>query len=238
MFKYYRKVFDIFIKLSLCASLLFGGFVIGRYLYPEVIEVEVIVEVEVEPQGDQRDIEEAVGGAELPFFHDVAVDDVEFLFPVAESDFLRFTSPYGTRVSPILNIELVHLGIDIAATWRAEVVSVADGVVVEHWPPPGTPHPSGGVFRGHPIYGGAVLIEHDNGVRTLYAHLHSTRVNSTTQRYVRAGEPIGRIGNTGRSIRDHLHFEVIVNVTGETPYMVEDGDRVNPLLYIPDPRGD
>ena len=144
----------------------------------------------------------------------------EWTFPVAESDYLMPTSPFGYRISPILNIELYHWGVDIASTWRAQVVAVADGTVIEHWPPPGTQHPSGKSFRGHDIYGGMLLIEHSNGWRSLYAHMSETRVH--TGWTVQAGQVIGRVGSTGRSRGEHLHIELHDS----------NGNPVNPLLYL------
>lgn len=137
-----------------------------------------------------------------------------FTFPIAKSDYLALTSPFGYRVSPILRVERYHQGVDVAATWRAQIVAAADGVVVEHWPPPD------GYYRGHEVYGGMLVIEHDNGWRTLYAHLSETRVH--TGWTVDAGQVIGRVGSTGRSRGAHLHFEII-DATGT---------RLNPLLYV------
>lgn len=155
------------------------------------------------------------GGAETSYS---AQDSTEtgMTFPIAKSDYIQYTSPFGLRESPLAKTERVHSGLDIAGVWRAQVVAVSDGVVVEHWPPPD------GHWKGHEVYGGMVLIEHDNGVRSLYAHLSSTRVYQGMQ--VNPGETIGRIGNTGDSDGPHLHFELRI-----------DGEPVNPLLYIEDP---
>lgn len=142
----------------------------------------------------------------------------EWTFPIAETDYLMMTSPFGYRVSPILEIELYHEGVDIAATWRAQVVAVADGEVVEHWPAPD------GYFRGHDVYGGMVVVEHAEGWRSRYAHLYSTRVH--TGQVLRAGDVIGRVGGTGKSRGEHLHFEL------RSP----DGAAVNPLLFVSNPK--
>lgn len=163
--------------------------------------------------------EPAAGGSEMePPERKVPME--QWTFPIAPEDYLQLTSPYGYRVSPVLDTELYHTGIDIAATWRAQVVAAAGGTVVEHWPPPGTPHPSGATFRGHDIMGGYVVIEHEDGWRSEYAHMDWTRV--ITGQDVQAGQVIGRVGNTGRSRGAHLHFEI------RNP----DGDPVNPLLYV------
>lgn len=144
----------------------------------------------------------------------------EWTFPIAESDYRMLTSPFGYRVSPILGIERYHDGVDISTTWRAQVVAIADGVVSAHWPPPGTPGPDGIPYRGHEVFGGLVVLEHENGWQSFYAHLHSTRVH--TGQVVAAGEIIGRVGNTGQSDGDHLH----VGLKDAT------GRPVNPLLYL------
>jgi murein DD-endopeptidase MepM/ murein hydrolase activator NlpD len=169
---------------------------------------------------EDRSQETATGGAETRLPQAPALQGEEQLlrFPLAEGDFRTYTSPFGYRVSPILGIEVLHEGLDIAGAWRSQVVAVADGVVVEHWPPPDN------YWRGHETYGGMIRIQHDNGMETLYAHLSWTRIHTGDR--VRAGQVIGRIGNTGKSDGEHLHFEVI------SP----EGERLNPLLYMEDPR--
>lgn len=57
-------------------------------------------------------------------------------------------------------------------------------------------------------YGHYVVIRHDNGIETLYAHLSKRLVGEND--YVKAGQPIGLGGNTGRSTGSHLHFETIL----------------------------
>lgn len=157
----------------------------------------------------QLDHQSSSGGAEVP----ISVNP-EWRFPLAEDDFLAFTSPYGYRVSPLLNVEMDHAGLDIAGVWKAQVVAVADGVVEEHWVPPD------GYWRGHEIYGGMIRIRHDNGFSSIYAHLSWSRVHQGYR--VQEGEVIGRVGNTGKSDGPHLHFEVR-NAADEP---------MNPLLYI------
>lgn len=137
-----------------------------------------------------------------------------YRFPIAPEDYLRMTSPFGYRLSPVANVERYHNGLDIAATWRAQVVAVADGEVVEHWPPPD------GYYKGHPVHGGMIVLQHENGWRSVYSHLSDTRVH--TGWIVRSGEAIGRVGNTGQSDGAHLHVE-IHDATGRP---------VNPLLYL------
>lgn len=144
--------------------------------------------------------------------------DADFVFPIAESDFLRFTSPHGVRRSPFTELYVEHMGVDIATVWRAQVVSVADGIVIEHWPPPGAVI-NGTRFNGHPVYGGVIKVEHEDGLVTLYAHLSDSYI--TEGDIVSAGEVIGRVGDTGYSTGQHLHFEMFINE-----------ENVNPMLYL------
>lgn len=173
----------------------------------EIIESLTEQIAEIESQSTQT------GGLETEP-PEIELVDSEYRFPIASSDFLRLTSPFGLRVSPIVHVERYHEGVDIAAAWHAQVVSVADGVVVEHWPTPD------GYYRGHPVFGGYVVIQHANGWTSSYAHLSWTRVHQGD--HIRAGEVIGRVGHTGEADGDHLHFE-LHDATGEA---------VNPLLYV------
>lgn len=177
----------------------------------EVLSREKMIE---DMQVYLQEYETLTGGAEtIP----LDLSDSGLRFPVHEEDFIRYTSPFGLRKSPFLGLEVLHKGIDFATIWRAQVVSVADGVVIEHWPPPGTVI-NDIFFRGHPTYGGMIKIDHGDFI-SLYAHLSSTRI--ITGQKVQSGEVIGRVGNTGLSTGHHLHFEIIVN-----------DKNVNPLLYI------
>lgn len=159
------------------------------------------------------------GGVEVAYNPDVP--DAVIGFPIHEEDFLRYTSPFGLRESPFINVEVNHTGVDIATIWKAQVTAVADGEVVEHWPSPGVYN--GTEFRGHDVYGGMILVDHGE-FESLYAHLDSTRVSTGMQ--VSEGDVLGRVGNTGTTTGSHLHFELFVQE-----------ERVNPLLYMKDIQG-
>jgi murein DD-endopeptidase MepM/ murein hydrolase activator NlpD len=94
-----------------------------------------------------------------------------------------------------------HTGLDFAAPTGTPVFSALAGKVVESgW---------GGAYGNH------IIVRHDNGVETLYAHLNTVGVK-TGDRVLR-GEKIGTVGSTGNSSGPHLHFEVIKNDTQRNP---------------------
>ncbi len=99
-----------------------------------------------------------------------------------------------------------HAGIDIGAASGQPVYAAEDGVVI-----------TSGWNRGG--YGYYVIIDHGNGIHTLYAHNSKNHVKVGER--VSKGDVIASIGSTGRSTGPHLHFEVRVN-----------GNKVNPLDYL------
>ena len=116
------------------------------------------------------------------------------------------TSGFGLRVHPLLgpgHLQM-HAGIDFGMSYGA-VRSARAGRVQ---------------FAGYlGTYGNAVIIEHDNAYKTLYAHL--SRNNVRSGQYVDAGAVIAVSGNTGMSTGPHLHFELI-----------RYGRSVNPWGYV------
>lgn len=115
------------------------------------------------------------------------------------------SSGYGYRVHPISGTSRMHTGVDIGCANGAPISAAGDGVVVEAG------------WRGG--YGNAVLIDHGDGLATLYAHQSSIAASPGQQ--VSAGQTIGYVGSTGYSTGPHLHWEVWVN-----------GSPVDPMGYV------
>ncbi len=102
----------------------------------------------------------------------------------------RLTSFYGGRFHPIFRQWGFHNGLDIAAPYGTPVGAARGGVVI-----------SCGWMGG---YGKAVIIQHDEGFKTLYGHLSSIHVRPG--QHIKAGQFVGRVGSTGWSTGPHLHF--------------------------------
>lgn len=95
----------------------------------------------------------------------------------------------------------VHYGYDLASTKQSPIPAANKGVVV---------------FAGPlTIYGNAVIIDHGLGLMTLYGHLSTIDVKAGEA--VDKGKELGRSGNTGLAIGDHLHYEVLVHGISVTP---------------------
>lgn len=133
----------------------------------------------------------------------VAARRTPFAMPVRAG--VRQTSGFGTRRDPRTGRQRMHNGIDWAGPQGTPIHATAAGTVTRAgW---------------HSGFGNLVVIQHDFGIETYYAHLHTIGVR-VGQRVSR-GERIGGMGTTGRSTGVHLHYEIRVG-----------GRPINPMTYI------
>lgn len=117
----------------------------------------------------------------------------------------RVTSDYGPRQSPTAGASSYHKGIDIGASYGADIVAAADGTVV---------------FAGYSnSAGNYVTVSHGGGLYTVYMHCSSLNVSKGQS--VSRGQVIAKVGSTGISTGNHLHFGVSLN-----------GSYVNPWNYL------
>lgn len=121
-------------------------------------------------------------------------------WPVPE--WTRISSPFGTRLHPILKVNKFHSGVDIAAPNGTPVLAANDGTVIM------------AEYNGG--YGNCIVINHGGGIATLYGHNSKLLVKKGDT--VKRGQQIAKVGSTGTSTGPHVHFEV-----------KEDGKQVNPL---------
>ncbi len=119
--------------------------------------------------------------------------------------YVRISSPYGYRIHPIFGTKKFHSGVDLAAPGGSNILAATDGVVkMAGW--------NGG-------YGNCVIVDHGGGVSTLYGH--AQRLCVSKGQSVTRGQVIAKVGTTGNSTGNHLHFEVLIN-----------GKTTDPMAYI------
>ena len=105
----------------------------------------------------------------------------------------KITSSFGYRRHPVYRRIKYHKGVDYSGSHGSPIRSVGNGVVES-------------VIQNKGTYGKYISIAHDNGCRTVYAHLSRTMVRPGQR--VRMGQTIGGMGSTGNATGTHLHFEV------------------------------
>ena len=155
-----------------------------------------------EYKNDQAEIERQILLATNVIDPDIQYTGGEMLWPVAISGTV-VTSDYGTREHPIQGVVKEHTGIDIGNTpTGSPVVAAADGVVTY-----------AGWLGG---YGNCVMINHGEGVVTLYGH--GNKILTSVNKKVKQGETIMEVCSSGNSTGPHLHFEVRVNGICTSPW--------------------
>ena len=135
-----------------------------------------------------------------------------FCWPLAADG--RITSYFGIRSDPFSGEQKMHGGIDIAAATGTPVLAAADGTVTAV----NMDDPWGGG------YGYYVKLDHGDDRSTVYGHCSVICVSSGQK--VSRGEMIARVGSTGNSTGDHLHFEIRINGLKQDPlaYFVNNSD--------------
>jgi murein DD-endopeptidase MepM/ murein hydrolase activator NlpD len=129
--------------------------------------------------------------------------------PIYNKDLKRTASGWGYRIHPIYKIKKFHYGMDFTAKIGTNVYATGDGIIeyiISY---------NDKLSKG---YGNFIIINHEYGYKTLYAHLSKFKVKKG--QLVKRGEIIANVGNTGLSTGPHLHYEIIKN-----------GIKVNPIYY-------
>ena len=130
-----------------------------------------------------------------------------FISPLGKGWRAMVTSEFGGRTDPLTGKWVGHSGLDLGAAKGTSIRSAKAGTVKT-------------VVYGSTGYGYYLTIDHGNGMVTLYGHCSQILVREGQT--VKAGETIAKVGSTGRSTGNHLHFEVRVN-----------GVKQNPRSYLP-----
>ena len=115
------------------------------------------------------------------------------------------TSEFGYRIGPISGKREFHLAIDIAAAKGTEILAFADGVVR--------------YIGENDSFGLYLMIDHDNGVSTFYAHCSKLLVRKGDK--ITCGQTVALVGDTGNATGPHLHFT-----------LSKDDIRLDPTYYV------
>ena len=151
------------------------------------------------------------------------------LFPVRQEDLkkCRFSSPYGARIHPITKLLDGHRAIDIAMPVGTPLLAIDDGTIIKN------NVNIGGYAKGYGYY---LVIKHDNGLYSLFAHLKELSKCKVGSR-VRKGQVVAYSGNTGSSTGPHVHFEIHKgNFLFRTQVTGKD-TAIDPVTYYPQLKG-
>lgn len=143
-----------------------------------------------------------------PSLASMSLEEIEkyggkFIHPTNNVGYI--SSHFGYRIHPIYETTKLHTGIDIAGNDKKPIYAVNDGIIIY-----------AGAKGG---YGNCVIIDHKDGMITLYGHCSTLAVSKGD--IVLKGDNIARVGNTGVSTGPHLHFEVRIN-----------GKFINPINFL------
>jgi murein DD-endopeptidase MepM/ murein hydrolase activator NlpD len=125
--------------------------------------------------------------------------------PVKSQDLTRMASGFGWRTDPFLKTRKKHYGMDFTAPRGTPIYATGPGKVIR-----ADARSSG--------FGKHIRVDHGFGYISLYAHL--SKYNVSRGAYVKRGDLIGFVGNTGRSQAPHLHYEIRKHK-----------DRINPINF-------
>ena len=124
---------------------------------------------------------------------EVLLSAIPSIQPINNEDLRRMASGYGWRTDPFTKTRRKHKGMDFSAPTGTPIYATSDGKVIR-------------VDGRAPGYGKHIRIDHGFGYVTLYAHL--SKYNVRRGQEVKRGDVIGFVGNTGRSVAPHLHYEI------------------------------
>jgi len=133
------------------------------------------------------------------------IDSIPSILPLPDPDFQFLIYGFGRRLDPIYHIPMFHSGIDIKAPFGTPVFATADGTVVR-------------AIVKNKLNGDYVLIKHGD-YQTGYYHLQKHIVRNFQK--VKKGQVIGYVGTSGRSLIEHLHYEIKYK-----------GKAINPIFYF------
>lgn len=130
----------------------------------------------------------------------IVYDGGQFAWPAP--DYKRISDEYGNRIHPTLGVQQFHNGLDMAAPGGSRILAAYDGEVVA------------ADYSG--TMGNYIMIDHGDGLYTIY--MHASQLLVSKGQMVARGEQIAKVGSTGRSTGNHLHFSVRLNGSYVSPW--------------------
>ncbi len=129
---------------------------------------------------------------ELAKNQEVRMENIPAIQPVLNEDLKRMASGYGWRVDPVYHVRRFHEGMDFSAPIGTDIFATGNGVIT---------------FVGWKQgYGNTIEVDHSFGYKTRYAHC--SKLIARVGQKVKRGDVIALVGNTGKSMGPHLHYEV------------------------------
>ena len=154
-------------------------------------QIDKIVK-EMEAEAERKRQEQAAQGGGSTSTGTTQVGGYTYPLP---SGYRYVTSKFGYRNHPVTGVYKLHTGVDISAPNGTAIYAAQSGTVI--------------IAGYSSAWGNYVVINHGGGVTTLYAHM--SKILTTKGATVSAGQQIGKVGSTGYSTGNHLHFEVRQN---------------------------
>ena len=133
------------------------------------------------------------------------IEAIPTIQPIKNKYLTRVASGYGYRIDPFTKIRRFHYGMDFTAKRGTPIYATGNGIIKR------ADNRSSG-------YGKHIRIDHGFGYVSLYAHLSKYKVRRGQK--VKRGDIIGYVGNSGRSVGPHLHYEIL-----------KDNKKINPLNF-------
>ncbi len=140
--------------------------------------------------------------------------DGKYMWPV-KTKYTRISSYFGWRTDPFTGQKKYHNGMDIPCSSGEPIYAANNGVVV--------------TAEYNSSYGYYVMINHGDGITSLYAH--NSKLLVSVGKTVKKGDVIAKAGSTGRSTGPHCHFEIRINGTRVDP--LDKSNRGGAYVVIP-----
>ena len=177
-----------------------------QYLRGEKVGDGVILAAEFSNQGKTYSAVRFVDNNGRAHYYDPQGKSLRKAFLRTPVDFRRISSRFGRRFHPVHKKVKRHMGVDYSAKPGTPIRATGDGKII---------------LRGRKGgYGKTIIVRHGNVYSTLYAHMRNYARGMRPGRYVRQGQIIGYVGQTGTATGPHLHYEFRVHGVHRNPLTV------------------